>query len=170
MKIAGPVPRVRQLCAALLSMTLAALPPTAHADATAGPEQANAALIKRSFDAWAAGAGGPYDLLADSVVWTITGNSIASKAYPSKAAFMNEVIGPFNARLRVGLKPVVHRIYADGDTVVVHFDASGTARDGRPYTNTYAWFLQLRDAEVIRATAFFDAVAFNDLWTRVAIP
>jgi hypothetical protein len=26
-------------------------------------------------------------------------------------------------------------------TVIVFFDASGTARDGRPYANTYAWFL-----------------------------
>lgn len=31
-------------------------------------------------------------------------------------------------------------IYAEGDTVIVFFDASGTARDDLPYENTYAWF------------------------------
>ena len=31
-------------------------------------------------------------------------------------------------------------------TVIVFFDASGTARDGRPYANTYAWFLVWRTA------------------------
>jgi hypothetical protein len=42
------------------------------------------------------------------------------------------------------LKPAVRNFYADGDTVVVFFDARGTARDGRPYVNTYAWFLDMR--------------------------
>jgi ketosteroid isomerase-like protein len=34
------------------------------------------------------------------------------------------------------LKPTIRDIYAEGDTVIVFFDASGTARDGRPYANT----------------------------------
>jgi uncharacterized protein len=54
-----------------------------------------------------------------------------------------------------------------GDTVVVFFDASGTARDGKPYANTYAWFLDLRDGKIVKAFAFFDSVVFNDFWTRV---
>lgn len=47
------------------------------------------------------------------------------------------------------------------------FTARGTARDGKPYENTYAWFLALRDDKIMRAFAFFDSVEFNDLWTRV---
>ena len=73
---------------------------------------------------------------------------MASKTYPSKEA-------------------TIHDIYAEGDTVIVFFDASGTARDGRPYTNTYAWFLGLENGKVVKASAFFDSIVFNDFWQRV---
>jgi uncharacterized protein len=93
--------------------------------------------------------------------------SLASKTYGGREVFMSEVIRPFNARMSVSLKPAIHSIHAEGETVIVLFDAGGTARDGKPYENTYAWFLDLRDGKVTKATAFFDSIAFNDLWTRV---
>jgi ketosteroid isomerase-like protein len=139
--------------------------------AQSGDAQAtNKTIIQRAFDAWAAGIGSPYDLLADDVKWTITGNSLASKTYGSREAFIGEVIRPFNGRMSVGLKPTIRRMYADGDTVIVFFDASGTAKDGVPYANTYAWFLQLRDGKIIDASALFDSIAFNELWRRVPLP
>jgi uncharacterized protein len=130
-------------------------------------ETRNKAVVQASFDAWGAGTGSPYDLLADDASWTIVGHSAASKTYPSKEAFMSEVIRPFNARMSVGLKPTIRNMYADGDTVIVFFDANGTARDGKPYGNTYAWFLDMRDGKVIKAFAFFDSVVFNEFWQRV---
>lgn len=48
-----------------------------------------------------------------------------------------------------------------------HFDTKGTARDGKPYVNSYAWILGMRGAQIVEAYAFFDAIAFDDLWTRV---
>jgi ketosteroid isomerase-like protein len=107
------------------------------------------------------------DLLADDATWTIVGNSAASKTYPTKEAFLGEVIRPFNARMTVGLEPKIRSLYADGDTVIAFFDASGTAKDGLPYANTYAWFLELRDGKIVRPHAFYDSVAFNELWSRV---
>jgi uncharacterized protein len=114
-----------------------------------------------------AGTGSPFDLLADDATWTIVGHSVASRTYGSREAFMSEVIQPFNARMSVGLKPTIRNIYADGDTVIIFFDASGTARDGKPYANTYAWFFDMRDGKVIKASAFFDSVEFNEFWQRV---
>ena len=130
-------------------------------------ESRNKTIVKASFEAWASGAGSPYDLLADDATWSIVGHSAASKTYPSKEAFLREVIRPFNARMSGGLKPTVRNIYAEGDTVIVFFDASGTARDGRPYANTYAWFLALENGKVGKASAFFDSIVFNDFWHRV---
>ena len=130
-------------------------------------ETRNKAAVRAGFDAWSAGTGSPYDLLADDASWTIVGHSAASKTYPSKEAFISEVIRPFNARMSVGLKPTIRNIYAEGDTVIVFFDASGTARDGKPYANTYAWFLDLRDGKIVKAFAFFDSVVFNEFWQRV---
>lgn len=148
------------------SLGMAAFMPAAQAQNSAGEEN-NKTIVQRSFDAWAAGTGSPYDLLADDVVWTITGNSLASKTYPSREAFLGEVIRPFVARMSVGLKPVIRHIHADGSTVIIHFDAAGTAKDGKPYVNTYAWFLDLSDGKIVKATAFYDSIAFNELWTRV---
>lgn len=146
------------------SLAMVAFAPAAFAQ-TSGDE--NKAIVQRSFDAWSAGTGSPYDLLAEDAIWTIAGNSLASKTYPSRAAFIGEVIRPFVARMSVGLKPAIREIYADGNTVIIHFDAAGTAKDGKPYANTYAWFLDLRDGKIVKATAFYDSIAFNDLWARV---
>jgi ketosteroid isomerase-like protein len=156
----------RTLIAAAASLAMAALVPAAQAQ-TSGEEASNKTIVQRAFNAWAAGTGSPYDLLAGDATWTITGNSLASKTYRGREAFLSEVIRPFNARMSVGLKPTIRNIYAEGDTVIVFFDASGTARDGQPYANTYAWFLDIRDGRVTNASAFFDSIAFNDLWRRV---
>ncbi len=149
------------------AIALAAVMMTAKAAAQTSQLETNRATIAKAMDAWAAGTGGPYDLLAEDAVWTISGNSLASKTYPSKEAFMSEIIRPFNARMSERLIPSVHALYADGDTVVAHFDANGTARDGKPYVNSYAWILTLKDGRIVRAFAFFDAHVFDDFWTRV---
>ncbi len=59
-------------------------------------------------------------------------------------------------------------MYADGDTIIVFFDASGDATDGVRYDNTYAWFMRLEDGRVGEVSAFYDSLAFNDLWRRVS--
>ena len=130
-------------------------------------EAHNKELVRQSFDAWRAGTGSPFNLLAETASWTIVGRSAASKTYPNREAFMSEVIHPFNARMSAHLVPTVHNIYADGDTVIVYFEADGTARDGKPYHNTYAWFLEMRDDRIEHAIAFYDSVEFNEFWARV---
>jgi ketosteroid isomerase-like protein len=130
-------------------------------------ETHNRTLVAAAFTAWRDGSGSPYDLLADDVSWTIVGRSDTSKTYPSREAFMSEVIRPFNARMRERLRPTIRNLYVDGDAVVIFFEASGVATDGETYTNTYAWFWEMRDGRVVEAHAFFDSIAFNELWRRV---
>jgi ketosteroid isomerase-like protein len=130
-------------------------------------EARNLQTVRTGFDAWANGTGSPYEALADEATWEIVGKSVASRVYTSKEDFMANVIRPFNARMSTPLRPVIRDIYADGDTVIVLFDAEGTARDGVRYRNTYSWFLTLVDNRIVKGTAFFDSIAFNDLWQRV---
>ena len=131
-------------------------------------ETRNLELVQVGFERWKEGTGSVYDLLAPTAQWTIVGNSVVSKVYRSKQEFLDEVIRPFNARMSSPLVPAVRGLYADGDMVIALFDASGTARDGKPYTNTYSWYLHMRDGQIVEATAFFDSVEFNDFWTRIA--
>jgi uncharacterized protein len=157
----------RTACVGIAAVILMMTTGGATMQKTPNKEESNRELIARSFEAWRAGTGGPYDLLTPDASWTITGRSLAAKTYPTREAFMSEVIRPFNARMRSRLVPAVRQLYADGDTVVAFFDASGTAHDGRPYDNTYAWILEIKDGQIVRAHAFFDSIAFDDLWRRV---
>jgi uncharacterized protein len=163
----GPEPQRRHFLRGAVGLAAVLVMTATQAQASPETEARNKAAVRAGFDAWAAGTGSPYDLLAEDAQWTITGNSLASKTYPSREAFLSEVIRPFNARLRAPLVPAIRTMYADGDTVIVFFDARGTARDGRPYVNTYAWFLQMRGGRIVQASAFFDAIEFNDFWTRI---
>jgi uncharacterized protein len=137
------------------------------AEKDVGP-QGNKQLVQAAFDAWRNGTGGVFDLLAPDAKWTIVGNSPVSRTYDSRQEFMNVVINPFNARLSERLVPTVRGIYAEGDVVIALFDGAATALDGKPYRNTYAWFMQMRDGKIVRVTAFFDTVEFTDFWKRIA--
>ena len=158
---------MRVLLSLLVPLILFTLQGTAAMAQTNAEIDRNKALVRERFDAWGAGTGSPFDLLADDATWTIVGRSAASKTYESKEAFLREVIRPFNARMSKGLVPTIRSLHADGDTVIIFFDAAGTARDGKPYKNTYAWFLKMKDGRVTNAWAFFDSIEFNDLWARV---
>ena len=91
-----------------------------------------------------------------------------AKTYNSKKEFIDEVIDPFNARMSKPLVPAVSGIFADGDMVIILFDADATVRDGKRYHNTYTWYFQMRDAKVVKAIAFFDNRDFDEFWNRVS--
>ena len=130
-------------------------------------EGENKTVVQRAFDNWAAGTGGVFDLLADDATWTIVGNSPVSRTFTSRE-FLDTVVGPFNARLSTPFVPSVRALYADGDVVIAYFEASATANDGKPYFNTYTYYLTMRDGKIVEGVAFLDTIAFTDFWTRVA--
>jgi uncharacterized protein len=69
-------------------------------------QESNKALVRASFDRWRSGTGSPFELLVPEAEWTIVGSSPLSKTY-SRQQFLDEVIGPFNARLATPLTPTV---------------------------------------------------------------
>ena len=127
-------------------------------------EPRNKQTVQAAFEKWRAGTGGVFDLLAPDARWTIVGNAPVSRTYNGKQEFIDTVITPFNARMSKRLVPTVRGIYADGDMVIALWDGEGTARDGKPYKNTYTWYLRMRDGQIVEAIAFFDTIEF---WTRV---
>jgi len=131
-------------------------------------ESRNKALIRKGFDDWAAGRGGVFDLLADDAKWKIVGNSPVSSTYNSRQEFLDVVIHPFNARMSSPLVPSVLALYADGDTVIAYFDAAATAKDGKPYFNTYTWYMKLTEGRIVDVVAFFDTIEFTEFWNRVS--
>ncbi len=128
----------------------------------------NKAIVQESFDRWKSGNGSPFELLVPEAEWTIVGSSPLSKTYHSRKEFLDEVGGPFDARMAKPPVRTVRGIYADGDIVIILFDIDATARDGLPYHNVYTWYFQMKDAKVVKAIAFFDTRVFDEFWTRVS--
>jgi uncharacterized protein len=157
--------------AAAVSLIGFSLEPSASASEEADATVANKDRVERALNGWRDGTGSITDLFSSNIRWTIVGNALVSGTVVGKQDLVEKILKPFGARFSASMdrfRPVaIKGLYADGDMVVALFDGGGTANDGKPYANTYAWFLTLRDGLVVDATAFFDSVAFNDLWRRV---
>ncbi|MGY1808730.1 nuclear transport factor 2 family protein [Blastococcus sp. SYSU D00669] len=133
----------------------------------------NRALVTAAFEAWQRGDGHVSALFAEDMRWEIVGRSRAAGRYGSAREFADGVLAPFAARFPADapFRPVrIRSVLADGDDVVVVWDGEGTTTAGTTYRNTYAWFLTLRDGAVVEGTAFFDSIAFDELWTGVPAP
>jgi uncharacterized protein len=128
----------------------------------------NKKIIQAGFDRWASGKGSFFDLLADSVQWTITGSTPLSKTYTSKQQFLDEVINPLNKRLAKKIVPTVRGLYAEGDMVVALMDGKAVAADGKPYEMSYAWFMQMHGGKIVKVTAFLDGIQFADVMSRLS--
>lgn len=148
----------------LLVIVLLLVPGKVNATGLSG--NSNIERVSAAFDAWANGTGSPFDLLAENAEWTVTGYSVVAGTY-NRQELISEILLPFNARMNGSLKPTIHRLYVDGNTVIAFFDAEGTTKDGEPYKNTYTWYMEFEKEEVIKVVAFLDSIAFNELWQRV---
>jgi uncharacterized protein len=123
-----------------------------------------------TFEAWRDGAEPFPDTWATDMVWRLEGHSIASREYASKHEYVEEFVKPFGARFLPSqrFRPTnIRSVHADGDTVIVLWDGRGIAIDGKPYENTYAFFMQMRDGKVVDVTALTDSISLNELLERV---
>jgi uncharacterized protein len=132
-------------------------------------QQQNKKLIQEGFDRWASNQGNFFDLLSDDIEWTITGTSPISKTYTSRKQFLDEAIAPLSARLSKQITPKVRALYADGDTVIALWDGTAVAKDGKPYNNTYSWYMTIKNDRIVKAIAFFDTLELADIWERIPI-
>ena len=51
--------------------------------------------------------------------------------------------------------------------LVALWEGTATAKDGKPYNNTYSWHMTLNQGH--REVAFFDTIDLADLWTRILL-
>lgn len=153
------------MTAALLVATPAvaasAVPTKQRQDSSAAT--ANTRLVREAFDAWAAGTGSVFDLLHEDLAWTVAGTSPVSATYSSREDFLAHAVQPIHARLATPITPQVRHVVAQGDAVVVVWDGTATAHDGRPYRNSYAWHMVLDGGRIMRVVAFLDTWALQAL-------
>jgi ketosteroid isomerase-like protein len=134
-------------------------------------ESTNRTLIQNAFDRWAKGEFDIFSLLADDASWHITGQDPEiARTYNSRQALLDATSLPLRARLVGPLKPVVRKIWANGDDVIVHWDGTAPFNDGSTYRNTYLWIMTVRHGRVVAVTAFLDNAAFKAALAKPAAP
>ena len=130
----------------------------------------NRAIVEQAFAGWSDGTRHISELFAPEMTWEIVGRSAASRRYGDASEFVREVLEPFARRFPVNVpfRPVrIRGVYADGETVIVSWDGAGITTAGTEYRNTYAWFLRMTDGKVVDGVAFYDSIAFDELWNGV---
>ncbi|MBN8942478.1 MAG: nuclear transport factor 2 family protein [Rhizobiales bacterium] len=117
----------------------------------------NKAILKTVFDALAEGNSRPFvDSMADEFRWTIAGQSQWSRTYDGKAAVIDALFPVLRARIEGRTRTIAQRFIADGDLVVVEAHGDNTAKDGRPYRNSYCMVFRLAGGKLIELTEYMD--------------
>jgi uncharacterized protein len=134
--------------------------------------RSNREIVSDAFTSWMNGTGYVTSIFSADMTWEIVGRSAASGKYPNTQAFESAVLHPFGERFsrESPFRPTTIRgIYSDdtNGTVIVVWDGRGVTTQGTTYSNTYAWIMKLNNGKVVEGTAFYDSIAFNELWESV---
>ncbi|SHM00329.1 nuclear transport factor 2 family protein [Phytopseudomonas punonensis] len=161
--------RAATLSCALLLSTL--LPSLVQANTERDLEARNKQTVSEAFDRWAAGGSSFFsDMLTPDVVWTIKGSGPSAGVYRGVDQFVDQAVRPFVSRLSTPIRPVSKQVWADGDHVIIQWDGTGVARDGQPYSNSYAWIFRMREDKAYEVTAYLDLTPYDDVLQRIPAP
>ena len=160
----------RNLIIAILLVATLSSGLTAARESTPQTEQ-NRQIIADAFAAWTAGGSTFFqDAISPEVVWTIAGSGPTSGIYRTREDFLKRAVMPFTARLATPIRPTVKTIWAEGDDVIVRWDGTATAVDGKPYNNSYLWILRVEGGRAAEVTAFLDLAPYEDVIRRIPLP
>ncbi|UEM24620.1 nuclear transport factor 2 family protein (plasmid) [Skermanella mucosa] len=134
-------------------------------------EDHNRRVVMEAFDRWAAGGTSFFNEIVDeNVVWRIAGSGPSAGVFEGRETFLEEAVLPFTTRLSTPVRPTAATVWADGDHVIAHWEGSAVARDGRGYSNRYAWILRMDDGKAVEVTAFLDLAPYDDVLRRIPSP
>ncbi|VUD46020.1 hypothetical protein TDB9533_00740 [Thalassocella blandensis] len=119
-------------------------------------------IVRQSFLDWEKGKGSPFSLLSENATWTVMGPTSSAKTYTIKE-LQQQIITPFNLRLKTPLRPTLIDIFQEDDTVIILFNAQATMINGDIYKNSYAWFFTMSGKVVTNVKAVLDLNAFDRL-------
>ena len=97
------------------------------------------------------------DSLADDIQWRIIGTTVLSGTSHGKAEVIEKILKPLRARLADG--PIVftiERFIAEGEYVVMQAHGHATAKNGKPYNNTYCIVCRIVDGKLKAMTDYID--------------
>jgi ketosteroid isomerase-like protein len=100
------------------------------------------------------------EILAEDVEWRMP-ESVDNNIVTGRAAVMQELSGETVKRLfqKGTFELHVHRIFADGDTVIAQTSTNAITKSGKPYVNEYAWVYTCRDGKVCYIREYLDTAS-----------
>lgn len=73
-------------------------------------------------------------------------------------ATMMATAAAFKDIVPTGFRPTIHRVVAEGDTVVVEWEGNAVLSNGVPYANQYVFLFTFRDGLISRLDEYFCTV------------
>jgi len=140
------------ICTALLVSGMR--PTTQDPSRSHTAESRHATLIEQAFAQWASGRGDITDLFAPTCTWAVASAWPVTGSHADRSAFLNEAMGEVATRRLTPVVPHIKHIVAQGDHVVVLWEATAISKDGHRMENSYAWHLQMQAGSITQITAF----------------
>lgn len=97
-----------------------------------------------------------FDGVADDVSWTIMGTHPLAGRYSSKAEF-REKTSRLDRILVGGIVLKVEHTIVSGDEAAVEMVSLSTARNGKPFNNTYCWVVRFAEDVIVEVRAYLDS-------------
>jgi ketosteroid isomerase-like protein len=64
----------------------------------------------------------------------------------------------FRQIVPTGFRPTIHKVVAEGDTVVLEFEGNAELSNGKPYCNQYVFIFTFRDGKIRQLNEYFCTV------------
>ena len=104
-----------------------------------------------------------FEHVADNVEWTVMGTHPLAGAYHSKEDFLSHTFRRLNKILKDGVILKVKGTILQGDKAVVEMESLSTARNGKPFNNTYCWVLRFEEDIIVEVKAYVDSALVQRL-------
>jgi ketosteroid isomerase-like protein len=101
--------------------------------------------------------------LSDDVSWLIPGHLSGFSGLRKGKAGILDLARSATKRFPNGVKSKVHRVYCDGDTVLIEMTNSGQLFNGRDYENEYCFVFEIESGKIRRVREYLDTQKLVEL-------
>jgi uncharacterized protein len=106
------------------------------------------------------------DAMADDVKYTLQGRTKFSGTMNGKQEVMTKLLGPLGAALEGGIALTPYNFIAEGDFVVMLAHGRATAKNGKPYDNSYCHVFRIVGGKVKEINEYLDTALVDDVFGR----
>jgi ketosteroid isomerase-like protein len=134
----------------------------AMADAATARAENNKVLLRRVYEEIS--KGNPallMESLADDIRWTIIGTTALSGTFNGKQEITEKLAVPLRARVDGPIVFTLDDFIAEGDQVVMRARGRATAKNGKPYNNSYCIVARIVGGKITEMTDYVDTALID---------